>query len=202
MAPGIAAPLQLLGFITHGVAHATGAAQRVQALLDTPVLAQPDPALRQVPDGNAVRFEQVSYAYDAREPVLSDVSFTLAPGSVTALVGASGSGKSTLARLLLRFFDPAQGRITVGGADLRLIESTTLYRRIGFVLQEVRLIHASVRDNIALGRPDASPHEIEQAARAANIHDRILALPRGYDSVVGEDARLSGGEQQLSLIHI
>lgn len=196
VAPGIAAPLQLLGFITHGVAHATGAAQRVQALLDTPMLAQPDPALRQVPDGNAVRFEQVSYAYDAREPVLSDVSFTLAPGSVTALVGASGSGKSTLARLLLRFFDPAQGRITVGGADLRLIESTTLYRRIGFVLQEVRLIHASVRDNIALGRPDASAHEIEQAARAANIHDRILALPRGYDSVVGEDARLSGGEQQ------
>lgn len=196
VAPGISAPLQLLGFITHGVAHATGAAQRVQALLDTPVLAQPGPALRQEPAGNAVRFEHVSYAYDTREPVLDDVSFTLAPGSVTALVGASGSGKSTVARLLLRFFDPSQGRITLGGADLRLIETTTLYRRIGFVLQEVRLIHASVRDNIALGRPDASLHDIEQAARAANIHERILALPRGYDSVVGEDARLSGGEQQ------
>ena len=135
-------------------------------------------------------------AYDAGEPVLSDVSFTLETGSVTALVGASGSGKSTLARLLLRFFDPTQGRITLGGADLRLVETAGLYRRIGFVLQEVRLIHASVRDNIALGRPDASLQEIQDAARAANIHERILALPRGYDSVFGDDARLSGGEAQ------
>lgn len=196
VAPGISAPLLLLGFIAHGVAHAMGAAQRVLALLDTPVLAQPEPALRQQPAGNEIRFEHVSYAYDAGEPLLSDVSFTLETGSVTALVGASGSGKSTLARLLLRFFDPAQGRITLGGADLRLVETAGLYRRIGFVLQEVRLIHASVRDNIALGRPDASLQEIQDAARAANIHERILALPRGYDSVFGDDARLSGGEAQ------
>jgi ATP-binding cassette subfamily B protein len=84
----------------------------------------------------------------------------------------------------------------MGGVDLRQIATAELYRRIGFVLQEVRLIHASLRENIALGRPSATQAEIEAAARAANIHERILALPRGYDSVVGEDAQLSGGEQQ------
>ena len=127
---------------------------------------------------------------------LSDVTFTLAAGSVTAIVGASGAGKSTVARLLLRFFDPAAGRITLGGADLRHVDSRQLYQRIGFVLQESRLLHASVRENIALGRAAASLSEIEAAARAANIHERIAALPRGYDSVVGEDAVLSGGERQ------
>ena len=115
---------------------------------------------------------------------------------MTAIVGTSGAGKSTLARLLLRFFDPTEGRITLGGVDLRHIATAELYRRIGFVLQEVRLIHASVRDNIALGRPSASLQQIEAAARLANIHDCIVALPRGYDSVVGEDAQLSGGELQ------
>jgi len=109
---------------------------------------------------------------------------------------SSGTGKSTLARLLLRFFDPTQGRITLGGIDLRELSSTLLYQHIGFVLQEVRLIHASLRENIALGHPNASMQEIEAAAIAANIHDHILSLPRGYDSVVGEDAQLSGGEQQ------
>ncbi|MET0314767.1 MAG: ABC transporter ATP-binding protein [Hansschlegelia sp.] len=196
LAPGISAPLLLLGFILHDVANGLGAAERVRALLDTPRLPQPAPEQREIPAGTEIRFETVSYAYGAEAPALSNVSFVLKPGTVTALVGASGAGKSTVARLLLRFFDPTQGRITLGGADIRHIESGDLYRRIGFVLQEVRLIHASLRENIALGRPSASDAEIEAAARAANIHERILALPRGYDSVVGEDARLSGGEEQ------
>ncbi|HDO0296825.1 TPA: ATP-binding cassette domain-containing protein, partial [Aeromonas salmonicida] len=102
----------------------------------------------------------------------------------------------TLARLLLRFFDPDAGRITLGGVDLRQMDSARLYRHIGFVLQDVRLIHASLHDNIALGRPNATRAEVEAVARLANIHDRILALPHGYDSVVGEDAQLSGGELQ------
>lgn len=196
IAPGISAPLLLLHYLTHDLNAATGAAQRVHSLLNTPVLAPPAPAPRRVPSGCEVRFEQVGYAYEGHDPVLSDISFTLRPGTVTAIVGASGSGKSTLARLLLRLFDPTQGRITLGGVDLRQMESAELYRRIGFVLQEVRLIHASVRENIALGRPSASPQEIEAAARAAHIHERILRLPRGYDAVVGEDAQLSGGERQ------
>lgn len=141
-------------------------------------------------------FDNVGYAYGDGQPVLSNISFALEPGTVTAIVGPSGAGKSTLARLLLRFFDPGEGRITLGGVDLRHIATAQLYRSIGFVLQEVCLIHASVRDNIALGRPEASQQEIEDAARAASIHERILVLPRGYDSVVGEDAQLSGGERQ------
>ncbi|MEF2269363.1 ABC transporter ATP-binding protein [Janthinobacterium sp. LS2A] len=196
VAPGISAPMLLLHYLTHDLNNATGAAQRVQALLDTPVLAQPAPGQQKLPVGTEIRMENVGYAYDGQNKVLSDITLTLQPGTVTAIVGASGSGKSTLARLLLRFFDPTEGRITLGGADLRHIATPELYRRIGFVLQEVRLIHASVRENIALGRPSASTHEIEAAARLANIHERILALPRGYDSVIGEDAQLSGGELQ------
>ncbi|MDX8123043.1 ABC transporter ATP-binding protein [Janthinobacterium sp. GMG2] len=196
VAPGISAPMLLLHYLTHDLNNATGAAQRVQALLDTPVLAQPAPGQQQLPVGTEIRMENVGYAYDGQNKVLSDITLTLQPGTVTAIVGASGSGKSTLARLLLRFFDPTEGRITLGGADLRHIATPELYRRIGFVLQEVRLIHASVRENIALGRPSASTHEIEEATRLANIHERILALPRGYDSVIGEDAQLSGGELQ------
>ncbi|MGK5058073.1 ABC transporter ATP-binding protein [Janthinobacterium sp. LB2P49] len=196
VAPGISAPMLLLHYLTHDLNNATGAAQRVQALLDTPVLAQPAPDQQQLPNGTEIRMERVGYAYDGHNKVLSDITLTLRPGTVTAIVGASGSGKSTLARLLLRFFDPTEGRITLGGVDLRHIATPELYRRIGFVLQEVRLIHASVRENIALGRPSASAHEIEEAARLANIHERLLALPRGYDSVIGEDAQLSGGELQ------
>ena len=196
VAPGICAPLLLLSYITHDLNNATGAAQRVHKLLQTPVLETLASERATLPEQAEIRVEHVGYSYDAEHPVLSDVSFTLKPGTVTAIVGPSGSGKSTLARLLLRFFDPSEGRITLGGVDLRQIESAQLYRRIGFVLQEVRLIHASLRDNIALGRPSASQQEIEVAARTANIHERILALPRGYDSVIGEDVQLSGGELQ------
>ncbi|CAB5722544.1 Iron import ATP-binding/permease protein IrtA [Delftia tsuruhatensis] len=196
VAPGICAPMLLLHTLLHDLGSATGAAQRVLALLDTPVLAPAAPGRQQVPAGHAVRFEKVAHAYGQGHQALAGISLTLEPGTVTAIVGPSGAGKSTLARLLLRFFDPSGGRILLGGVDLRDIETAQLYRRIGFVLQDVRLIHASVRDNIALGRPSASQREIEDAARAAHIHERILALPRGYDSVVGEDAQLSGGESQ------
>lgn len=200
VAPGICAPVLLLHTLLHDLGSAVGAAQRVQALLETPVLEPLAPGQEQIPDGHEVRFENVGYSYGAERRTLSGISFTLEPGTVTAIVGPSGAGKSTLARLLLRFFDPDEGRITLGGADLKRIESAQLYRRVGFVLQEVRLIHASVRDNIALGRPSATRQEIEDAARSASIHERILALPRGYDSVIGEDAQLSGGELQRASI--
>lgn len=196
VAPGICAPMLLLHTLLHDLGSAKGAAQRLLALMNTPVLETPPAGCGQLPEGHEVRFENVGYRYGDGHEAVSGITFTLAPGTVTAIVGPSGAGKSTLARLMVRFFDPAQGRITLGGVDLRRIESAQLYRRIGFVLQEVRLIHASVRDNIALGRPGASQQEIEAAAQAANIHERILALPRGYDAVIGEDAQLSGGERQ------
>lgn len=196
VAPGISASMLLMGFITHGLRNATGAAERIQALLETPVLTQPEASQLQMPQSAEIRVHNLDYGYDTGSNVLSNLSFTLKPGTVTAIVGSSGAGKSTIARLLLRFFDPTHGHITLGGVDLRNIDTPELYQRIGFVLQEVRLIHASVRDNISLGRPSANQQEIEDAARAANIHARILELPRGYDSVIGEDAQLSGGEQQ------
>lgn len=196
VAPGISAPLMLFGFLSHAVGSATGAAERIDALLKTPILEQPAPGDEETPDGHEIRFESVSYSPDGKNMVLSDISLALKPGTVTAIVGLSGAGKSTLARLLLRFFDPTAGRITLGGVELSRIGSAGLYRRIGFVMQEVRLIHASLNDNIALGRPSASRAEVEAAARAANIHERIVKLPRGYESVVGEDALLSGGEAQ------
>ena len=196
VAPGVCAPVLLLHTLLHDLQGAHGAAQRVQALLNTPVLTQPEPAQLKQPTSNAICFDNVSYAYGDERYALRNISFELLPGTVTALVGPSGAGKSTVARLLLRFFDPSEGHITLGGVDLRWMDSQALYQRIGFVLQDVRLIHASVRENIALAMPGASQQQIEAAARAAQIHERILTLSRGYDSVVGEDAQLSGGEAQ------
>ncbi|MDT0551385.1 ATP-binding cassette domain-containing protein, partial [Streptomyces lonegramiae] len=135
-----------------------------------------------------VVLEDVSFSYDGTADVLKGVNLRLTPGTVTALVGPSGSGKSTLASLVTRFHDVTGGRITIGGADVREIPSERLYRHIGFVLQNVQLLRTSVRDNIRLARPDASEEEVREAARAAQIDRRIEALPRGYDSVVGEEA--------------
>ncbi|MCL7713823.1 ABC transporter ATP-binding protein [Stenotrophomonas mori] len=196
VAPGISAPLLLLHTLLHDLEASRAAAGRLLQLLETPLLEAPPDYAGQRPSGHEIRFENVGFGYAGDHPVLSGIDLTLAPGTVTAVVGASGAGKSTLARLLLRFHDPEQGRITLGGVDLRDIPSPELYRSIGFVLQEVRLLRASVRDNIALGRASATQEQIEQAARLASLHERILALPRGYDSVLDEDVQLSGGERQ------
>ncbi|UGQ15270.1 ABC transporter ATP-binding protein/permease [Yinghuangia sp. ASG 101] len=132
--------------------------------------------------------------------MLHDVTLALTPGTRTALVGRSGSGKSTLAALLPRFHDPDTGTVTVGGTDLRDITPEVLYRTVGFVLQEPRLLRMSVADNIRLARPDAPLADVHRAARAARIDDRIRELPTGYDAIVGEDVEFSGGEtQRLSI---
>ncbi len=141
-------------------------------------------------------FEDVSFSYDGQTEAVRNIDLALEPGTVTALVGASGSGKSTLGRLLPRFWDPTAGRITIGGVSVDEINSDDLYQLVGLVFQDVQLLRASIRENIALSKPDAPMEQIEQAARAAQIHDRIVALDRGYDAVVGEDAQLSGGEAQ------
>ncbi|WP_026117032.1 ABC transporter ATP-binding protein [Nocardiopsis valliformis] len=197
LAPALCAPMNAIGSQVRQTQAAGAAAGRVTALLDTPTLHQGE---EPPPLEPRVVFDGVSFSYTddgtaGESPrALTEVDLVLEPGTVTALVGPSGAGKSTLAALLARFHDADAGSITVGGVDIREIADP--YRSVGFVLQDVRLLGETVADNIALGRPEATREEIEAAARAAQIADRIEALPRGYDSVIGEDADLSGGEAQ------
>ncbi len=188
------APILQLGYAMTDLQTASDAAARVGVLLATPTLTEvADP---QRPEGNAVQFDSVSFSYDGRRTVLDDVTLHLQPGTVTALVGPSGSGKSTLAKLLCRFWDPTAGAVRIGGVDLRNIASDELYRHVGFVFQDVQLLRASIAENIALGRPGASRDDVIAAAQAAQIHERIEQFPNGYDTVVDEGAKLSGGEAQ------
>ncbi|MFE3454516.1 ABC transporter ATP-binding protein [Nonomuraea sp. NPDC059194] len=193
LAPGLAAPLLALGYAAQDIQFARTALDEIGGVLDAPARTEPPPGA--VPRGNEIVFADVRFGYGEQE-VLRGIDLTLTPGTVTALVGPSGAGKSTLAALLARLHEGARGTISIGGVDLGELPDAELYRRIGFVLQDVRLLRASVRDNIALARPGASDEEVQAAARAARVHDRVMELPRGYDSVVGEDAAFSGGEAQ------
>ncbi len=190
----VTAPLAIVTYAPQAWGRARQAAGRVTSLLATPVLSEPDRPM--TASGHRVEFSGVGYGYTPGSPVLHGVDAVLEPGTVTALVGPSGAGKSTMATLLPRFFDPDRGSVRIGGVDVRHMTAGELYRRVGFIFQDVRLLRASVADNIAMARPDAPFAEVEAAARAARCHDRIVALPRGYDSVVGEDAEFSGGEAQ------
>lgn len=171
------------------------AARRLQIALDERELAvherPSDPGA-----AAAVVFDRVGFSYRRGVPVIEDVSLELHPGTVTALVGPSGSGKSTLAALLARFHDVEHGAIYVGGQDIRSLTADELYSRVGFVLQETQLVHGTVAENIALAVPDATLEQIQAAARQAQIHDRVLRLPNGYDTMLGAAAALSGGERQ------
>ncbi|MHA6628488.1 ABC transporter ATP-binding protein [Pseudonocardia sichuanensis] len=185
--------ISALGYGAQNRRAAAAAALRLHELLRTPVLPVADDP--QVPHGHRVEFDDVRFGYEAGA-VLHGITLTCEPGTVTALVGPSGSGKSTLATLLPRFHDVTGGAVRIGGVDLRDVDPAVLYRHVGFVLQDVQLVHGSLADNVRLGRPTASDDEVRRACEAANVHDRITELPRGYDSVVGEDALLSGGEAQ------
>ncbi|MFF3822644.1 ABC transporter ATP-binding protein [Streptomyces griseus] len=190
----ITAPLVVVTYAPQAFGQARQAADRVAELLVTPTLAEAEQPLSA--DGHTVEFRDVTFGYSADSPVLRDVDLTLEPGTVTALVGPSGAGKSTLAALLPRFFDPHKGSVRIGGVDLRDLATEELYSRVTFVFQDNRLLRATVADNIRMARPDATTAEVQAAARATRCHERILELPRGYDSVIGEDALLSGGETQ------
>ncbi len=195
------APVTVAGYAARELREATEAARRIQRLLAEPELPEPElpePALPSLAPGSArVELHGVSFAYSpGAPPVLHDIDLVLEPGTVTALVGHSGSGKSTLAKLLPRFADPIAGRITIAGVDLREMTSAQLYEQVSFVFQDTGLLRTSIRDNIRLAHPQAPDEDVRRAAEAAQIADRIDELPRGYDSVVGEDGQLSGGERQ------
>ncbi|MEV0590507.1 ABC transporter ATP-binding protein [Nonomuraea cavernae] len=195
---GLTAPVAALGHGFDDMQAARRAVGRIKEVLQVPPL--PEPAHPVAPQGHRVELRAVRFGYDADHEVLRGIDLVLEPGTVTAVAGPSGSGKSTLVQLLPRFFDPSHGAVVLGGVDLREIGSRELYRLVSFVFQDVRLLRASVADNIALSVPHAGRDDVVRAARLANIHDRILELPRGYDTVIGEEAGLSGGEaQRISL---
>ncbi|GAA4785907.1 ABC transporter ATP-binding protein [Streptomyces sanyensis] len=174
--------------------------QRIFEYLDLPVdISEPERPVRLEAVAGEVRFEKVDFAYDpdAGRPTLDGIDVTVPPGGSLAVVGATGSGKSTLSYLVPRLYDVTGGRVTLDGVDVRDLDFDTLARAVGVVSQEVYLFHASVADNLRFAKPDATDAEIEAAARAAQIHDHIAALPDGYDTLVGERGyRFSGGEKQ------
>ncbi|MFI7454285.1 ABC transporter ATP-binding protein [Nonomuraea sp. NPDC049714] len=191
---GLTAPVAALGHGFDDMQAAGRAVGRIRDVLEVPSL--PEPAHPVTPQGHRVELRDVRFHYETGHEVLRGIDLVLEPGTVTAIVGPSGSGKSTLVQLLPRFFDPTHGSVVLGGVDLREIGSRELYRLVSFVFQDVRLLRASVADNIALAVPHAGRDDVVRAARLAAVHDRIAELPRGYESVIGEDARLSGGEAQ------
>ncbi|MBS1583437.1 MAG: ATP-binding cassette domain-containing protein [Bacteroidetes bacterium] len=179
---------------------AIGATERLMDLQDErPEAIDLAPATEHLPLQGAIAFEHVSFHYTTRPdvPVLQDVSFAVRPGERVALVGPSGAGKSTIASLVLRFYDPVGGRITIDGKDAHTYALTPLRDRMSIVPQEVLLFGGTIRENIAYGKPGATAAEIEAAARQANAHEFIARFPEGYDTIVGERGiQLSGGQRQ------
>ncbi|MGE3601189.1 MAG: ABC transporter ATP-binding protein, partial [Dehalococcoidia bacterium] len=193
----IMGPMQSVSNIYQSLSRASGSLARVQELLNAEPAIQDRPDARPVaPLAREIRFENVTFSYTG-QPVINNVSFSIPAGRRVALVGPSGCGKSTTLGLLMRFYDPNQGRVTLDGTDLRDATEESLRDQMGMVLQESVLFHLSIRENIRLGNLDATDAEIIAAAKAAEIHDLIESLPEGYDTLVGErGGRLSGGQRQ------
>ncbi|MEV0751186.1 ABC transporter ATP-binding protein [Streptosporangium sp. NPDC050280] len=191
---GLTAPVAALGHGFDDMQAARRAVGRIRDVLAVEPLPEPDRPI--AARGHRVELRDVHFGYNADRRVLRGIDLILEPGTITAIVGPSGSGKSTLVQLLPRFFDPTHGSITLGGVDLRELGSGQLCRTVSFVFQDVRLLRASVADNIALAVPHADRDQVVRAAKLSNIHDRILQLPRGYDTMLDEEAGLSRGEAQ------
>jgi subfamily B ATP-binding cassette protein MsbA len=180
------------------IKEAQGAMQRVFEILDTHAeIADAPGAVDLPPIRGHVRAEHISFAYDPRQPILSDLSFEAKPGELIAIVGPTGSGKTTIMNLLHRFYDPTAGRLTVDGHDVKDVRLDSLYRQIALVPQDTILFGGPIRDNIRYGREDASEEEMIAASKAAHAHEFIVGFPDGYQTIVGEKGiNLSGGQRQ------
>lgn len=200
-APSIASVLNKLMYVASSSMRISGGVANFDSMMDLPELTTNNDSMQsdtKQPHINDITFEHVSFSYHENEiEALSDVSFTAKAGEVTAIVGPSGSGKSTIAHLIPRFWDAGSGVIKLGGMDIRSLPEEELMQRISFVFQDVYLFGQSIKENICMGCPDATGEEVIKAAKAAQCHGFIMALPKGYETVIGEDGvHLSGGERQ------
>ncbi len=191
-------PVRRLGMVVTAIAQAIASGERIFEILDAESEVRDLPGAQ--PLGRVaghIRFEHVSFAYFGRHRVLEDIDFEVQPGEIVALLGATGSGKSSIISLIPRFYDPSAGRILLDGQDIRNVTVASLREQIGIVMQDATLFAATVRENIAFGRPGASDEEIIAVAQAAAAHEFIMELPQGYDTPVGErGVTLSGGQRQ------
>jgi ATP-binding cassette subfamily B protein len=191
-------PLRQLGMWIGQAQRATASGERIFQVIDEPEQITDAPDAGELPPGpGRIAFEGVTFGYEPTRPVLHGVDLELEAGRIVALIGHTGSGKTTLAALIPRFYDVDLGRVTVDGVDVRDVTLTSLRREIGVIAQDPFLFSATVRENIAFGRPDASAEDVERAATLAQAHEFIEALPAGYDTVIGERGiTLSGGQRQ------
>ena len=192
------APVSGLANLLENLQQSLAGAERVTIILDTPSAIENEKDAVNLKDvKGAIEFENVSFHYDNKIPVLKNISFSCKPGMMVALVGPTGVGKTTATQLISRFYDPVEGRILVDGQDIKHVTLESLRHNISPVLQDTFLFNGSIAENIGYARPDATREEIENAAKAANIHEDILNMPEGYETQVGERGlRLSGGQKQ------
>ncbi|MDP2856590.1 MAG: ABC transporter ATP-binding protein [Bacillota bacterium] len=191
-------PIRMLGMLVGLVQRGISSGDRIFDILDTKADVADRPGARELPPVKGeVVLDNVWFSYDKKTPVLEGVTLRAPAGSTIAILGATGSGKSTVIHLIPRFYDVDEGRVLIDGRDIRDVTLDSLRRQIGIVTQETFLFSASIKDNIAYGRPEATDQEIVAAARAAHIHDFIASLPQGYNTVIGErGVGLSGGQKQ------
>jgi subfamily B ATP-binding cassette protein MsbA len=191
-------PMRDLAKMTDTVSKASVGYERIQEVLKIESLVGDAPGARRAPTfSGQIEFDKVSFNYGPDKPIIRNVSFTIEPGQVAAIVGPSGAGKTTIVSLIPRFYDPVSGQVHLEGQDIRKYQLKSLRDQMSFVLQDTLLFRATIWENIAYGKPGASPAEIRRAADLANASEFIEAMPEGYDTMVGERGMtLSGGQRQ------